>query len=68
MGTGSLKSVNIKEFNKNLSIYDEEIDKFNKNIQYKQKVDDSCVLYVATTRPREHLYLYLQKKKEMKGF
>lgn len=67
VGTGSLKSVNIKEFNKNLSIYDEEIDKFNKNIQYKQKVDDSCVLYVATTRPREHLYLYLQKKKENEG-
>lgn len=56
-----LKSVNINQFNKNLEIYDEEIEKFNKQNSYKNFVDRLCLQYVATTRPVEQLFFYIQK-------
>lgn len=60
-GFQALKSVNINNFNKAFSVYDESIDNFNfKNI-YKNKIDRFCVQYVATTRPSEQLFLYLQR-------
>jgi ATP-dependent exoDNAse (exonuclease V) beta subunit len=57
----ALKSVNINQFNKNLEVYDEEILKFNKQNSYKNFVDRLCLQYVATTRPVEQLFFYIQK-------
>ncbi|WEK69276.1 MAG: UvrD-helicase domain-containing protein [Candidatus Chryseobacterium colombiense] len=57
----ALKSVNINQFSKNLEIYDEEIEKFNKQNAYKNFVDRLCLQYVATTRPVEQLFFYIQK-------
>jgi len=56
-----LRSVNINQFSKNLEIYDEEIKKFNKQNAYKNFVDRLCLQYVATTRPVEQLFFYIQK-------
>ncbi|SIQ36147.1 ATP-dependent exoDNAse (exonuclease V) beta subunit (contains helicase and exonuclease domains) [Chryseobacterium sp. RU37D] len=57
----ALKSVNINQFSKNLEVYDEEILKFNKQNSYKNFVDRLCLQYVATTRPVEQLFFYIQK-------
>lgn len=57
-----LKSVNINQFSKNLEAYDESIEKFNKVNSYKNLVDRLCLQYVATTRPVEQLFFYLQKQ------
>jgi len=57
----ALKSVNINQFNKNLEVYDEEIQKFNTLNSYKNLVDRLCLQYVATTRPVEQLFFYIQK-------
>lgn len=57
----ALKSVNINQFSKNLEVYDEEIQKFNKKNSYKNMIDRLCLQYVATTRPVEQLFFYLQK-------
>ncbi|SHM35769.1 ATP-dependent exoDNAse (exonuclease V) beta subunit (contains helicase and exonuclease domains) [Chryseobacterium contaminans] len=57
----ALKSVNINQFSKNLEVYDEEIQKFNKKNSYKNLIDRLCLQYVATTRPIEQLFFYLQK-------
>jgi len=56
-----LKSVNINQFNKNLEVYDPGIQKFNMENAYKNLVDRLCLQYVATTRPVEQLFFYLQK-------
>lgn len=56
-----LKSVNINQFSKNLEAYDEGIEKFNQENSYKNLVDRLCLQYVATTRPVEQLFFYLQK-------
>ncbi|WP_299184042.1 exodeoxyribonuclease V subunit beta [uncultured Chryseobacterium sp.] len=56
-----LKSVNINQFNKSLEIYDEEIEQFNRKNSYKNFVDRLCLQYVATTRPVEQLFFYIQK-------
>lgn len=57
----ALKSVNIKGFNDTLSRYDDEILDFNSENSYKNKIDRICLQYVATTRPVEQLFLYIQK-------
>lgn len=57
----ALKSVNINQFSKNLEVYDEEIEIFNKKNSYKNLIDRLCLQYVATTRPVEQLFFYLQK-------
>lgn len=56
-----LKSVNISGFNKALQTYDNEISEFNDENTYKNFIDRLCLQYVATTRPVEQLYLYIQK-------
>ncbi len=56
-----LKSVNINQFSKNLEVYDPEIEKFNKQNSYKNFIDRLCLQYVATTRPVEQLFFYIQK-------
>jgi ATP-dependent exoDNAse (exonuclease V) beta subunit len=58
----ALKSVNINQFNKNLEVYDQGIEKFNQENSYKNLVDRLCLQYVATTRPVEQLFFYLQKQ------
>ncbi|PTT26455.1 DNA helicase UvrD [Chryseobacterium sp. HMWF028] len=57
----ALKSVNINQFSKNLEAYDEEILFFNTKNSYKNMIDRLCLQYVATTRPVEQLFFYLQK-------
>lgn len=58
----ALKSVNINQFSKNLEAYDKGIEKFNQENSYKNLVDRLCLQYVATTRPVEQLFFYLQKQ------
>ncbi|WP_027387134.1 UvrD-helicase domain-containing protein [Chryseobacterium gregarium] len=57
----ALKSVNINQFSKNLEVYDKEIEQFNRQNSYKNFVDRLCLQYVATTRPVEQLFFYIQK-------
>lgn len=59
--SNALKSVNINQFSKNLEVYDEQIQKFNTKNSYKNLIDRLCLQYVATTRPVEQLFFYLQK-------
>ncbi len=59
--TETLKSIHISNFSKEITQYDESIKVFNEVNSYKNLVDRLCVLYVATTRASEQLYLYLQK-------
>ncbi|MGL6128826.1 UvrD-helicase domain-containing protein [Chryseobacterium artocarpi] len=59
--SAALKSVNINQFSKNLEVYDEQIQSFNKKNSYKNLIDRLCLQYVATTRPVEQLFFYLQK-------
>jgi ATP-dependent exoDNAse (exonuclease V) beta subunit len=61
-GYEELKSVNIDGFSNVLENYDEEIADFNAENLYKNKIDRYCLQYVATTRPVEQLFLYLQCK------
>ena len=56
-----LQSVNISQFSKNLEVYDDEIGLFNQENSYKNFVDRLCLQYVATTRPVEQLFFYIQK-------
>ena len=56
-----LSSVNVSNFNEKLSSYDPEIEKFNQENTYKNFIDRLCLQYVATTRPVEQLFLYIQK-------
>lgn len=57
----ALKSVNITGFEKSLMNYDQEIADFNESNTYKNFIDRLCLQYVATTRPVEQMFLYLQK-------
>lgn len=63
---GELNSVNTKGFPDILGAYDETIQAFNETNQYKNRIDRLCVQYVATTRPVEQLFLYLEKPNELK--
>lgn len=57
----ALKSVNIGGFDKKLQTYDDQISEFNEENAYKNFIDRLCLQYVATTRPVEQLFLYVQK-------
>lgn len=57
-----LKKVHIKGFEKAFEAYDEDTKTFNENNTYRNKIDRICVQYVATTRPVEQLYFYLEKE------
>ncbi|MGS0748229.1 UvrD-helicase domain-containing protein [Halpernia sp. GG3] len=61
-GYEELKSINIDGFSDKLENYDKEIAGFNSENTYKNKIDRFCLQYVATTRPVEQLFLYLQSK------
>lgn len=56
-----LNAVNVQAFSTNLEIYDEQIATFNQENSYRQLIDRFCVQYVATTRPVEQLFFYLEK-------
>lgn len=56
-----LAAVNVNSFEKSLLIYDEEMEQFNQNHTYQNKIDRFCLQYVATTRAVEQLYFYIQK-------
>lgn len=58
---GELKSVNIKGFKKEMANYDRDLASFNEENSYKNKIDRFCIQYVATTRPVEQLFLYIQR-------
>lgn len=62
---GSLKTVNISQFHKDHIPYDSSMNSFNEENIYKNKIDQLCLTYVATTRPEEQLFIYLQKSTPM---
>ena len=66
-GFENLKSINLESFNKNLAIYDQQIEEFNLINTYKNTIDRLCVYYVATTRAVDQLFLYLQKHSDKKA-
>ncbi|MGV4415387.1 UvrD-helicase domain-containing protein [Chryseobacterium sp. T1] len=57
-----LKAVHISGFDKDLETYDKDTFDFNEKNRYRNKVDRYCVQYVATTRPVEQLFLYLENE------
>lgn len=56
-----LFSVNIDPFAKELEKYSPEMEKFNQDHTYENKIDRFCLQYVATTRPVEQLFFYIEK-------
>ena len=63
----ALKSVNIGGFDKKLQTYDDQISEFNEENAYKNFIDRLCLQYVATTRPVEQLFLYVQNQLQIKN-
>lgn len=59
-----ISAINTSGFSKELEVYDDDILRFNQNNSYKNIIDRICIQYVATTRPVEQLFLYLQKPNE----
>jgi ATP-dependent exoDNAse (exonuclease V) beta subunit len=56
-----LSSVYINQFSKELTTYDENLASFNEVNVYDNKIDALCTQYVATTRPVEQLFFYIEK-------
>lgn len=56
-----LASVNVSPFAKELENYDSDLEKFNRKNVYQNMIDRFCLQYVATTRPVEQLFFYLEK-------
>lgn len=56
-----LKTVILNQFSPELERYDEDLAYFNAINSYRNKIDRFCIQYVATTRPVEQLFLYLEK-------
>ena len=56
-----LKTVILTQFSPELENYDEDLAQFNSSNSYRNKIDRFCIQYVATTRPVEQLFLYLEK-------
>jgi ATP-dependent exoDNAse (exonuclease V) beta subunit len=56
-----LVSVNISAFGKELENYDPEMADFNEKNRYQNMIDRFCLQYVATTRPVEQLFFYIEK-------
>lgn len=67
-GYNELKSVNLKGFSKDLAGYDDSIAQFNEINTYRNKIDRFCIQYVATTRPVEQLFLFLQKPSKSQNY
>ncbi|MBS1550414.1 MAG: UvrD-helicase domain-containing protein [Bacteroidetes bacterium] len=58
-----LPNVYVSQFEDRLMEYDQEIKEFNESHRYENIIDALCLQYVATTRPVEQLFLYLEKEK-----
>ena len=56
-----LKTVILTQFSSELETYDDDLAQFNSENSYRNKIDRFCIQYVATTRPVEQLFLYLEK-------
>ena len=56
-----LQSVIVSPFEKALENYDDEMQKFNQENMYQNKIDRFCLQYVATTRAVEQMFFYLEK-------
>ncbi|MPS73508.1 MAG: DNA helicase UvrD [Chryseobacterium sp.] len=56
-----LKTIILNQFSPELERYDEELANFNSINSYRNKIDRFCIQYVATTRPVEQLFFYLEK-------
>lgn len=63
-----LKSIHLSGFGKEIANYDENLQNFNTENAYKNKIDRFCIQYVATTRPVEQLFLYLQKPSKSNNY
>lgn len=59
-----LSAVNINGFGKELETYDSEMEQFNQENIYQNKIDRFCLQYVATTRAVEQLFFYIEKPTE----
>ncbi|SHK01371.1 UvrD-helicase domain-containing protein [Epilithonimonas mollis] len=56
-----LKTVILTQFSSELETYDEDLAQFNFDNSYRNKIDRFCIQYVATTRPVEQLFFYIEK-------
>lgn len=56
-----LKTVILNQFSPELENYDEDLAQFNFENSYRNKIDRFCIQYVATTRPVEQLFFYIEK-------
>lgn len=56
-----LKTVILTQFSPELENYDEDLAQFNFENSYRNKIDRFCIQYVATTRPVEQLFFYIEK-------
>ncbi len=56
-----LKTVILNQFSPELENYDKDLAQFNFENSYRNKIDRFCIQYVATTRPVEQLFFYLEK-------
>lgn len=60
-GEEDLHSVNISSFDPTLEVYDQEMENFNQENIYQNKIDRLCLQYVATTRAVEQMFFYIEK-------
>ena len=56
-----VKTVILNQFSPELENYDEDLAQFNFENSYRNKIDRFCIQYVATTRPVEQLFFYIEK-------
>ncbi len=56
-----LKTVILNQFSPELENYNEDLAQFNFENSYRNKIDRFCIQYVATTRPVEQLFFYIEK-------
>jgi len=63
-----LKTVILTQFSSELETYDEDLAQFNSENSYRNKIDRFCIQYVATTRPVEQLFLYLEKPSKSSNY
>lgn len=57
----NMSAVNIDAFAENLERYDTEMQTFNQENIYKNKIDRFCLQYVATTRAVAQMFFYIEK-------
>lgn len=63
-----LHNINLGHFENGFSVYNPEIEIFNTKNQYKNLLDRFCIQYVATTRTKDQLFLYLEKPSKSRNY